>query len=211
MSVIRVVVVEDHALTRAGLKTALAAAQIDVVGEAADGIAAEDEIRRLLPAVAIVDLGLPGRDGVALTRAIKAMDPAVGVVVVTMQQDAAHVFAALGAGADGYCVKSSDAEVVIDAVRAVAAGGAYFDQAVARIVLSRFDASAPQTEPSPLTMRELDVLRLVADGAGNAEIAERLNLGLGTVKGHVRDILEKLSASDRAHAAVIAFRRGFLR
>ena len=211
MNAIRAVIVEDHALTRAGLKTALTAGRIDVVGEAGDGVAAEDVVRGASPDVAIIDLGLPGRDGIALTRAIKERDSAVGVVIVTMRQDAEHVFAALAAGADGYCVKSSDASVVIDAVRAVAAGAAYFDPGVAHTVLARFDEHATQPEPSPLTPRELDVLRLIADGAGNADIAERLHLGLGTVKGHVRDILEKLSASDRAHAAVIAFRRGFLR
>jgi DNA-binding NarL/FixJ family response regulator len=121
-----------------------------------------------------------------------------------------EVLAALAAGADAYCVKSSDAAVVIDAVRTVAAGGAYFDPRIAHVVLRRFSGTASPPADSPLTPRELDVLRLVADGVGNAEIAERLHLGLGTVKGHVRDILEKLSASDRAHAAVVAFRRGLL-
>jgi two-component system, NarL family, response regulator LiaR len=208
---IRAVVVEDHALTRAGLKTALTAAEIDVAGEAGDGVSAEDVIRAAAPDVVIVDLGLPGRDGIELTRAIKERNPATGVVILTMRQDAEHVFAALAAGADGYCVKSSDTSVVIDAVRAVAAGAAYFDPGVAHTVLARFDEHGAPPESSPLTPRELDVLRLIADGVSNAEIAERLHLGLGTVKGHVRDILEKLSASDRAHAAVIAFRRGFLR
>jgi DNA-binding NarL/FixJ family response regulator len=205
----RVVLVEDHALTRAGLRTALAAAGIEIAGEAGDGIAGEALVAREQPDVAIVDIGLPGQDGIALTRAIKAQGP-TRVLVLTMHELDEEVLAALAAGADAYCVKSSDAAVVIDAVRTVAAGGAYFDPRIAHVVLRRFSGTASPPADSPLTPRELDVLRLVADGVGNAEIAERLHLGLGTVKGHVRDILEKLSASDRAHAAVVAFRRGLL-
>src|SRR6202011_3215233 len=98
--------------------------------------------------------------------------------------------------ADAYCVKSSDPAIMIEAIRTVAAGGAYFDPQIAHVVLRRCSATATPAASSPLTPRELDVLRLIADGVGNAEIAERLHMGLGTVKGHVRDILEKLSASD---------------
>jgi two-component system, NarL family, response regulator LiaR len=210
MSTPRVVLVEDHALTRAGLRTALASAGIDVLGEAADGVAGAELVAREHPDVAIVDIGLPGQDGIALTRAIKAQSSATRVLVLTMHELDEEVLAALAAGADAYCVKSSDAAVVVDAVRTVAAGGAYFDPRIAHVVLRRFSGAAAPPADSPLTPRELDVLRLVADGVGNAEIAERLHLGLGTVKGHVRDILEKLSASDRAHAAVTAFRRGLL-
>ena len=206
----RVVLVEDHALTRAGLRAALEAAGFDVVAEAGDGIAGEAAILRELPDVAIVDIGLPGKDGLDVTRDVKAGAHPVGVVVVTMHELDDEVLAALAAGADAYCVKSSDAAIVVDAARAVAAGGAYFDPRIAHVVLRRFSPQAVPATSSPLTPRELDVLRLIADGVGNAEIAERLHLGLGTVKGHVRDILEKLSASDRAHAAVTAFRRGLL-
>ncbi len=207
---LRVVLVEDHALTRAGLRTALTAAGIEVVAEAADGITGAEVVTRDKPDIAIVDIGLPGRDGIALTREIKAAQPETRVVVLTMHELDEEVVAALAAGADAYCVKSSDASFIIDAIRAVAAGGAYFDPRIAHVVLRRF--SAPRTAPasSPLTQRELDVLRLVAEGIGNQEIADRLHLGLGTVKGHIRDILEKLAATDRAHAAVTAFRRGLL-
>jgi DNA-binding NarL/FixJ family response regulator len=207
---VRVVLVEDHALTRAGLRAAFEAAGIAVVAEAADGIAGEAAIARERPDVAVIDIGLPGKDGIAVTREVKASGSPTRVVIVTMHELDDEVLAALAAGADAYCVKSSDAAIVIDAVRAVAAGGAYFDPRIAHVVLRRFSPQAALATPSPLTPRELDVLRLVAEGVGNAEIAERLHLGLGTVKGHVRDILEKLSASDRAHAAVTAFRRGLL-
>jgi two-component system, NarL family, response regulator LiaR len=209
---ITVVLVEDHALTRTGLRTALeATGDVRVLAEASDGISAEAVIVRERPAVAVVDIGLPGRDGVALTRAIKAEVPQTHVVILTMHELDDEVLAALSAGADAYCVKSSDTSTVIDAVRIVAGGGAYFDPRIAHVVLRRLGApaQAPSAD-SPLTPRELDVLRLIADGVGNVEIGERLHIGLGTVKGHIRDILEKLSAADRTQAAVNAMRRGYL-
>ncbi len=107
-------------------------------------------------------------------------------------------------------MKSSDPRVVIDAVAAVAAGGAYFDPRIAHVVLRKLGGTHARPSQSPLTPRETQILTLVADGVGNAEIAERLHVGLGTVKGHIADILEKLSASDRAQAAVTAFRRGLI-
>jgi NarL family two-component system response regulator LiaR len=209
---ISVVLVEDHALTRTGLRTALeATGEVRVLAEAGDGISAEALIVRERPQVAIVDIGLPGRDGVALTRAIKSEVPQTRVVILTMHELDDEVLAALSAGADAYCVKSSDASTVIDAVRIVAGGGAYFDPRIAHVVLRRLGAPSPQpSADSPLTPRELDVLRLIADGVGNQEIGERLHIGLGTVKGHIRDILEKLSAADRTQAAVNAMRRGYL-
>jgi DNA-binding NarL/FixJ family response regulator len=209
---ISVVLVEDHALTRTGLRTALeASGDVRVVAEASDGISAETVILREHPMVAIIDIGLPGRDGVALTRAIKIAAPQTHVVILTMHELDDEVLAALSAGADAYCVKSSDTSTVIDAVRIVAGGGAYFDPRIAHVVLRRLGAPSPQpSADSPLTPRELDVLRLVADGIGNVEIGERLHIGLGTVKGHIRDILEKLSAADRTQAAVNAMRRGYL-
>ena len=209
---ITVVLVEDHALTRTGLRTALeATGEVRVVAEAGDGISAEAVILREQPTVAIIDIGLPGRDGVALTRAVKTAAPQTHIVILTMHELDDEVLAALSAGADAYCVKSSDTSTVIDAVRIVAGGGAYFDPRIAHVVLRRLGApaQAPSAD-SPLTPRELDVLRLIADGIGNVEIAERLHIGLGTVKGHIRDILEKLSAADRTQAAVNAMRRGYL-
>ena len=207
---IRVAIVGDHALVRAGLRTALETAGITVVAEAADGIGGLAMLRRERPRVAVIDLGLPGKDGVALTREIKADADAPGVVILTMQERDDEVLAALAAGADAYCVKSSDAAVVVDAIRAVAAGGAYFDPRIAHVVLRRLGAVHARPETSPLTPRETEILRLVADGVGNAEIAVRLHVGLGTVKGHVADVLQKLAASDRAQAAVTAYRRGLI-
>lgn len=206
----RIVIVEDHALTRAGMVTALQTA-FDVAGEAADGIAGYDLVVRERPDVAVIDLGLPGMDGVTLTQRIRAACPHTHVVIVTMIDLEDEVLAALAAGADAYCLKSSPASTLIDAVRIASEGGAYFDPQIAHVVLSRFSPHSPAaSQNSPLTPREADVLRLIADGKANTEIAAQLNIGLGTVKGHIRDILEKLSAADRTQAAVVALRKGFI-
>lgn len=207
-----VVLVEDHALTRAGLRAALVDAGFEVVGEAGDGLRGLDEATRLKPDIAVVDLGLPGIDGIELTRRLRDALPATRVVILTMHDLDAEVLAALAAGADAYCVKSSSPLGVIAAVRVVSEGGAYFDPAVAHVVLRKVvgPSSQPSSRLSPLTPRETEILRLVAEGIGNAEIAKQLSIGLGTVKGHIRDILEKLSAADRTQAAVVALRRGII-
>jgi two-component system, NarL family, response regulator LiaR len=208
----RVVIVEDHSLTRAGLRSALEDAGFDVVGEANDGIRGFDEIVRLEPDVAVIDVGLPGIDGIELTRRVRASRKQTRVVILTMHDIDSEVLAALAAGAEAYCVKSSDPAGVITAVRTALDGGAYFDAAVAHVVLRQAGAEGATmpSELSPLTARETEILRLISEGVGNADIAARLSIGLGTVKGHVRDILEKLSASDRTQAAVLALRRGFI-
>ncbi|HEY1654092.1 MAG TPA: response regulator transcription factor [Candidatus Tumulicola sp.] len=205
----RVVIVEDHALTRAGLRTALSLA-CDVVGEAADGVAGWETIGRERPDVAVIDIGLPGLDGVALTQRVRAELPATRVVIVTMLDLETDVLAALAAGADAYCLKSSPAERIVDAVAIAAEGGAFFDPQIANVVLSRFSSVPKERTDSPLTPRETEILRLIADGLGNAEVAARLFIGLGTVKGHIRDILTKLAASDRTQAAVVALRKGYI-
>jgi DNA-binding NarL/FixJ family response regulator len=208
--VTRIVIVEDHALTRAGLRTTLAT-KFDVIGEAADGIAGWELIARERPDVAIVDIGLPGLDGVALTHRIRHELPGTRVVIVTMIDLEREVLAALAAGADAYVLKTAEPERLVAAVEIACDGGAYFDPQIAHLVLARFSAGEPsKVSGSPLSARETDVLRLIADGVGNAEIATQLHIGLGTVKGHIRDILEKLSAADRTQAAVRALRRGYI-
>ena len=207
---LRVAIVEDHALTRAGLRTTLESA-FDVVAEAPDGVAGFDAVARERPDVAVIDIGLPGIDGIALTQRIRAELPGTHVVIVTMIDLQEEVIAALAAGADAYCLKSSDPGRIVDAVRISAEGGAYFDPQIAHVVLARFSPNVKDASSrSPLTPRETEILRLIADGRANTEIAETLHIGLGTVKGHIRDILEKLSAADRTQAAVTALRKGYI-
>jgi DNA-binding NarL/FixJ family response regulator len=194
------------------LRRALSDAGYLVVGEADDGLRGWREIEELAPDVAVIDVGLPGIDGIELTRRIRTGRPQTRVVILTMHDLDTEVLAALAAGADAYCVKSGDPSGVITAVRTAAEGGAYFDPAVAHVVLREVGGAgaAKRAELTPLTPRETEILRLVADGVGNVSIAQRLSLGLGTVKGHIRDILEKLSAADRTQAAVVALRRGLI-
>ncbi len=210
MSLARVVIVEDHALVRAGLRTLLLANGFEVVGDAADGVIGRELIWEVHPDVAIIDLGIPGKDGLALTRELKAARFSPHVVILTMKDDESTVLEALRAGADAYCVKASRPEVVVDAVRTVAAGGAYFDPRIACAVLAQFSGSRTEAALSPLTARETEILGLIADGSSNTRIAERLFVGLGTVKAHVAEVLRKLSAADRAHASAIALRSGFI-
>jgi two-component system, NarL family, response regulator LiaR len=209
----RIVLVEDHALTRVGLRTALTAdPEIEVVGEAADGLEGQRVIEQTKPDVVVLDIGLPGIDGIELTRRVRSALPATRIVILTIQDLDSEILAALAAGADAYCVKASEPSGVITAVKVAAEGGAYFDPSIAHVVLRALGSPKAPAAPkdSPLTPRELEILRLISDGIGNAEIGERLHLGLGTVKGHVRDILEKMSASDRTQAAVNALRRGLI-
>ncbi|MFZ0030662.1 MAG: response regulator transcription factor [Candidatus Cybelea sp.] len=207
---IRVVIVEDHALTRAGLRTALLSS-FDVVAEAADGLAGWEAIARERPDVAVVDIGIPGLDGITLTKRVRAELPSTRVVIVTMIDLEDEVLAALAAGADAYCLKSSELGRIAEAVRIASEGGAYFDPRIAHVVLARFSANKPSdARLSPLTERETEILRLISEGHANSEIAGSLHIGLGTVKGHIRDILEKLSAADRTQAAVVALKKGYI-
>jgi len=207
-----VVLVEDHALTRAGLRTALdASGDLRVIAEADDGPSGLEMIVLHRPDVAVIDLGLPGMDGIELTRRVRTAASGTRVAILTVQDLETEILAALAAGADAYSLKTSPPERIVAAIRAAAEGGAYFDPQIAHIVMGQIGASRQSLAPdSPLTPRETEILRMIADGRGNAEIASALYIGLGTVKGHIRDILDRLAASDRTQAAVVALRRGLI-
>jgi DNA-binding NarL/FixJ family response regulator len=207
-----VVLVEDHALTRAGLRTALeGSGDLQVVAEAGDGPTGLAAIVEHHPDVAVIDIGLPGIDGIELTRRVRIEAPTTRVAILTVHDLETEILAALSAGADAYSVKTSPPERIVTAIRTAAEGGAYFDPRIAHVAMSRIASARPAlAENSPLTPRETEILRMIANGRGNAEIANALFIGLGTVKGHIRDILEKLAANDRTQAAVVALRRGLI-
>lgn len=210
---IRVVVVDDQTLVREGLASLLAMApDLEVVGVAADGREALALVAERSPDVALVDVRMPGMNGVAATRKIRARHPATRVIVLTTFADDEYVFESLRAGASGYLLKNADPGHLAAAVRTVHAGGSVLDPAVAQKVLRR--AARPGTaEPAlteRLTPREREVLRLVARGMTNAEIAARLCLAEGTVRNHVSHILGKLGAQNRAHAVRLAVEWGLL-
>jgi DNA-binding NarL/FixJ family response regulator len=207
-----VVLVEDHALTRAGLRTALEAeGDLRVVAEAGDGPSGLAAIVEHQPDVAVIDIGLPGLDGIELTRRARAASPRTRIAILTVQDLETEIHAALAAGADAYSLKTSTPDRIVAAIRTAADGGAYFDPRIAHVVMGRIGSGrAAEEVDSPLTTRETEILRMIAEGRGNAEIATTLFIGLGTVKGHIRDILEKLAAADRTQAAVKALRRGLI-
>lgn len=222
---IRVLLVDDHAVLRAGFRTILeASADIVVVGEAAGGREAVDAARAADPDVICMDVQMPGMDGLETTRLIVA-DPAVhaAVIVVTTFDRDDYLFAALNAGASGFVLKNAGADELVAAVRIVAGGDALLAPEVTRRVIERFAAaSAPAgvvgsrsipvtptwADAASLTERETEVLRLLAQARSNAEIARELYIGEATVKTHVSNILQKLDARDRVHAAVLAHQHG---
>jgi DNA-binding NarL/FixJ family response regulator len=217
---IRVLLVDDHAVMRAGFRTILeATGDIIVVGEATNGHEAVAAASALRPDVICMDVQMPVMDGLEATRRIVA-DPAVdcAVIVVTTFDRDDYLFAALDAGASGFLLKNAGADELIAAVRVVAAGDALLAPEVTRRVIERFAAaSVPVTAPAAvtswpladsLTDREAEVLRLVAQARSNAEIARELYIGEATVKTHVSNVLQKLGARDRVHAAVLAHQHG---
>lgn len=207
-----VVLVEDHALTRAGLRTALESApDLRVVAEAEDGPSGLAAIVKHRPDVAVIDIGLPGIDGIELTRRVRLAVPETRIAILTVHDLETEIAAALAAGADAYSLKTSPPDRIVTAIRTAAEGGAYFDPRVAHVAMGKIAAARPSAAgDSPLTPRETEVLRMIANGQGNADIAAALYIGLGTVKGHIRDILDKLAVSDRTQAAVVALRRGLI-
>jgi DNA-binding NarL/FixJ family response regulator len=240
MTKIRVALIEDHDLTRVGIRTALQQRQeIEVVGEAAN---ASDGLKLLEaehPDIAIVDIGLPDKDGIELTRQLKAsQDPTdesrTKVLILTLRDNKEAVLAAFAAGADSYCMKDISFDNLLEALRVTHGGNAWIDPAIARIVLQQAqqtpeagsenlvvdsktvsinaaDAEYDQMIAAyPLTERELEVLQLIVEGCSNAIIAEKLYITVGTVKTHVRNILNKLCADDRTQAAVRALRSGLV-
>jgi DNA-binding NarL/FixJ family response regulator len=206
---IRVMIVEDHALVRTGLRTALRAAGFNVVGEAADGISAEGVAARERPAVAVVDLGLPGRDGTELVRRFRGLRDGPRCVVLTTRTDENSILGSIEAGAFGYCSKASAEDGLLDAIRAAHRGAFYLDPEAASVV-RRGTVAKGDAAGSPLTARETEILQCIARGAGNSDIAEDLHISLATVKTYVADILRKLMAADRAHAVAVGVRRGLI-
>ena len=214
---IRIIIAEDHAVVREGTRQLLdREADIEVVGEAADGAEAVALVDRLRPDVAIMDISMPVMTGIEATQRIKASHPNTAVLILTAYDDDQYVFALLEAGAAGYLLKDVPSAEVVRAVRAVHAGEPVLHPAIARKVLARFaePAKSPHAahdgEPL-LTDREQEVLRLAACGLSNAEIAARLYLSIRTVQVHLTHIFNKLDVGSRTEAVIAGLRSGLLR
>ena len=210
---VRVLLVDDQELIRAGLRGILRASHgFDVVGELGDGAGIVDAVAELHPDVVVMDVRMPGVDGVSATRALRRDDDAPPVLVLTTFEDDEVLAGALRAGAAGFLLKGVPAEDLQRAVRTVASGGSWLDPAVTGRVLAAYRDGATPAGPGPeldaLTPREREVLALIGAGMSNGEIADQLVLGEGTVKTHVGHVFAKLGLRDRAAAVVFAFDHG---
>ena len=214
---VRVLLVDDQALFREALATLLDVRDdIEVVGEAADGDEALRRAAALSPDVVLMDLRMPVLDGVAATRRLRVERPEVRVIALTTFDDDEEVFAALRAGAVGYLLKDVSSERLVEAIGAASRGESVLQPSVAAKVIARFaqlpDEAAPRPQPLvvPLSDRELEIVRLLADGRSNREIATALFLAEGTVKNHVTNVLAKLGARDRTQAVLRARALGLI-
>ncbi|MFL6025902.1 MAG: response regulator [Friedmanniella sp.] len=206
---IRVLIVDDHAIVRGGLGALLGTtADLEVVGEAADGEEAVRLAAELDPDVIMMDLSMPGMDGVQATRRVLEQNPAAHVLVLTSFSDHRRIMDALEAGAEGYLLKHSEPEVILSGIRAIIQGGSPLDPKAARALLTQ-QRRAPEPGPSasPLTAREEEVLTMVGDGLPNKSIARRLGISERTVKAHLTNIFQRLGVTDRTQAALWAQRR----
>lgn len=215
--VIRVLIVDDHALYRRGLQTVLGTEDdIDIVGEAADGVEAVDQAEEKLPDVIVMDVGMPKRGGIDACRVIKQRVPSARILMLTSSDDESNLFEAVRAGANGYLLKDVPPEEVAAGIRAVFHGQSLISPMMASKLLTEFAqmsqrASAPVPGPGlelpRLTDRELGILRLVARGRLNREIAGELFISENTVRNHIRNILDKLQMHSRMEAAMYAVRQ----
>jgi DNA-binding NarL/FixJ family response regulator len=214
---IRVLLVDDDDLMRAGLTAVLSSDEtIDVVGEAPDGRAAVGRAIELRPDVVLMDVRMPGLDGIAATRELLTVSPDAKVVVLTTFEEDDYIFGALSAGASGFLLKRTRPEELIAAIHTVAAGDSLLSPSVTRTVIQRVAGQpAPDTASEArldeLTARERDVLELIARGLSNGEIAATLVIEESTVKTHVRHILRKLRLRDRVQAVIFAYASGLIR
>ncbi len=215
---ITVILVDDHNMVRIGLKAYFATlADIQVVGEAASGAEAVQQVLQHAPDVVLMDLIMPGMDGVEATRQVKKASPRTQVIVVTSYHEDEHIFPAIRAGALSYVLKDIDPDDLADAVRRAREGEAVLNPRVAARMVKEMHAGSTNegqemVNPfSELTDRELDVLRQIAAGKSNHEIAETLVISEKTVKSHITNILNKLHLADRTQAAVYAWKEGIVR
>ncbi len=208
----KIIICDDQAVVRDGLEMLLNLEKdIEVVGTAQDGAEAVELAAQKKPDIMLMDLKMPGMNGIEATRQIRAKFPAVKVLVLTTYDDDEWVLDAIRAGASGYLLKDTPREEVVKAIRGTVEGKSFVDPAVAGKLMGR--VASQQRQPSSLltdklTERDVDVLRQLAKGLNNADVAAQLHLSEGTVRNHVSAILEKLGVSDRTQAAVIAIQHG---
>lgn len=214
---IRVLIVDDQALFREGLHTLLSVqTDLQIVGEARNGEEALRLAATYEPDIILMDLHMPILDGVAATRRLQSSQPAIKVIVLTTFDDDEDVFEGLRAGAVGYLLKDVPSEKLVEAIRGVARGESFLEPSIVNKIVAEFARLSPQRPSSsqpliePLSERELEILRLLGQGASNKEIADHLVITVGTVKNHLTNIMAKLSVRDRTQAALKAKELGII-
>jgi len=214
---VRVLIADDHALFRRGLIMVLESEpDIEVVAEAQDGAEVIAKTEEFVPDVVLMDVRMPKLNGIEAARTIREMVPSVKIVMLTVSDEEDDLFDAIKAGANGYLLKEISIEEVADAIRSVTTGQSLLSPSMASKLLNEFNALARQADEKPrlaaprLTTRELEVLKLVAQGMSNRDVAEQLFIAENTVKNHVRNILEKLQLHSRMEAVVYAVREKLL-
>jgi DNA-binding NarL/FixJ family response regulator len=209
----RVLVADDHSLFRDGIASLLQAAGFDVVGQVGDGQAVVEAALRLRPDLVLMDITMPQMSGLKALRLIKAELPETQVVMLTVSDDDADLFEAIKAGAQGYLLKSLSASEFLEMLEGLEHGEAAITRkSAARLIESFANLSRPRTEPlDSLTQREIEIIRLVADGLTNKAIAQALSVSENTVKYHIKNILQKLGVQNRTEAATYAIRAGLLK
>lgn len=215
MKKLRVLLADDHTLFREGMRQLLEMERdIEVVGEACDGIEVLARVRELQPDVILMDINMPVVNGVAAINQVLAERPEIGIIVLTMFKEDQYVFDAMRAGARGYLLKDAKPADLIYAIRMVARGASLIDPRMTTTVLKEFRRLASQVEPDQgvggLTPKELEILKLLAMGLSNKEIGRRLCLAEKTVKNYLSTIFQKLQINDRVQAAIYALRHGLL-
>lgn len=213
----KVLIADDHRVVREGLSAILETKDdIEVTGEAEDGEEAVENARSLMPDVILMDVSMPGMNGVEATRIIKREFPHIGVIALTMYEEQQYIYDLVLAGATGYLLKDSDSAQIIAAIRTISRGESLIHPSVARKTLAEFSLLSEGKERKrgflehDLSEREIAVLRLVADGKTNKEIANVLDISDKTAKNHVRNIYHKLHVYDRTRAAILAIRKGII-
>lgn len=211
---IKVMIADDHKMFRQGLRMLFEMEpDIKIVGEARDGLEVQELAETVGADVILMDINMPGADGVEATRQILKKQPDAAIIILTMFREDEHVFQAIKAGARGYVLKDADSLDVTRAIRSVAAGESVLDTAMTLKVFNQFKMMSEMTEknnPEGLTERELEILALIADGASNREIGDRLFLSEKTIKNYITSIFQKLQTNDRTQAAVYALQRGLI-
>ena len=225
MSNVKVLIVEDHLMVRMGLSLVLEKiGDIDLIGEAQDGLEGVRKAQNLLPDVVLMDIGLPEIDGIEATKRIKETNPEIKVVMFTSRDNEDDVLSAFEAGANGYIMKGANAEQTERAIKSVSEGTGWLDPQIARIVLSNIQRNNRINNTTPtgeinyadgkniygLTEREMEILALMVEGLSNPQIAERCIITKSTAKAHIHNILQKLCVSKRTKAVTLALEKGLV-